>query len=137
MKQFRFKIFAGFALLVSAFIVLSSFTDNRISQQESDPPSSQFEIPDDVSKIFENKCFDCHNVNSEGDKAKEKLLIDKMPELSKAKLISKLDAIAETMKEGEMPPEKFLAKYPEYTPTKEEADRLIEWANGAADDLLK
>ena len=137
MKQFRFKIFAGFALLISAFIVFSSFTDNRASLQENDPPENQFEIPDDVNKIFENKCFDCHNVNAEGEKSKKKLLIDKLPELSKAKLISKLDAIAETMKEGEMPPEKFLTKYPEYTPTKEEAQLLIDWANSTADELLK
>ncbi len=137
MKKFRFKNFAGLTLLISAFIVLSAFTNNQTTFQEKNPPENQFAIPENINEILNNKCFDCHNVNAEGEKAKKKLLLDKLPELSKAKLISKLDGIAETMKEGEMPPEKFLSKYPEYTPTKEESQLLIDWANSAADELLK
>ena len=74
---------------------------------------------------------------SSNDKAKEKLLIDKLTELSKAKLVAKLDGIAEAVGKNEMPPEKFLAKYPDKALTKEEAKQLMDWAKAASEELMK
>ncbi|RLD54011.1 MAG: hypothetical protein DRJ05_15430 [Bacteroidetes bacterium] len=123
-------------LLAVVFISLTAF--NKINFQEPQEKSkTSFEIPEDVNVILKNKCFDCHNVNADGEKAKKKLLIDKLSTLSKAKLIGKLEAISETATEKEMPPEKFLAKYPEYTLTDGEAKQLSEWAIAVSDELLK
>ena len=36
-----------------------------------------------------------------------------------------------------MPPEKFLAKYPDKALTEDEAKRLMDWANETADGLMK
>ena len=125
-----------YTLTAGLFISLTAFV--KINTQEPQEKSkTTFAIPQDVNTIFQNKCFDCHNVDADGEKSKKKLLIDKLPDLSKAKLIGKLDAISEVADEKEMPPEKFLKKYPEYTLTDEEAKRLSEWATTASDELLK
>ena len=137
MKKNKIKVLIWLPVIAGSFVLFTAFGTFSTNQSGKAGPEDGFVIPDDVNEILNNKCFDCHNVNAEGEKAKKKLLLDKLPELSKAKLISKLDGIAETMKEGEMPPEKFLTKYPEYTPTREEAQLLIDWANSAADELLK
>jgi hypothetical protein len=100
-------------------------------------PGDDFVIPDDVSAILDKSCFGCHNMEAKSDKAKKKLLLDKMGELSPAKLVGKLGEISDVVKENEMPPEKFLAKYPDKKLTEEESKRLIEWADQTADALLK
>ncbi|NOX48607.1 MAG: heme-binding domain-containing protein [Chlorobi bacterium] len=125
-----------FTIIAGLFISLTAFVSKN-TQRPLEKPKTVFTIPEDVNTIFQNKCFDCHNVNADGEKSKKKLLIDKLPTLSKAKLIGKLDAISEVADEKEMPPEKFLAKYPEYTLTDDEAKRLSEWATAASDKMMK
>lgn len=125
-----------FTLIAGLFISLTAFNITNI-QEPQEKSKAGFEIPEDVNTILQNKCFDCHNVGADGEKAKKKLLIDNLATLSKAKLIGKLDAISEVSLEKEMPPEKFLAKYPEYTLTDDEAKRLSEWATAVSDELLK
>ena len=107
------------------------------SLMENPVPEEGFVIPDDINQIFEKSCFGCHNVESSSDKAQKKLLIDQLTELSKAKLVAALDDIVEVLEENEMPPEKFLTKYPDKALTENEAKRLKEWANEAAEGLMK
>ncbi len=122
-------------LPVMAFVLIlsASFKDvsHNFGQQD------KFTIPTEVNTIFDKSCFGCHNSESTNEKGKEKLLIDKLPELSKAKLIAKLDGIAEVVGKNEMPPEKFLSKYPDKALTKEEAKLLKEWAETTSAELLK
>jgi len=130
------KQILNFVLIAGLFILLTAFVKANI-QEPQEKSKAGFEIPEDVNTILQNKCFDCHNVGADGEKAKKKLLIDKLPTLSKAKLIGKLDAISEVTAEKEMPPEKFLAKYPEYTLTDDEAKLLSDWATTVSDEMLK
>ena len=109
----------------------------KASLRETPVPEEGFVIPDDVNQIFEKSCFGCHNVESTSDKAQKKLLIDQLTELSKAKLVSALDDIGEVLEENEMPPKKFLAKYPDKALTENEAKRLKEWANETVEELMK
>jgi len=109
----------------------------KASLMENSGPEEGFVIPEDVNQIFEKSCFGCHNVESSSDKAKKKLLIDQLAELSKTKLVAKLDDIGEVVAENEMPPEKFLAKYPDKALTEDEANRLKNWANEAMEGLMK
>ncbi len=76
-------------------------------------------------------------MDATSDKAKKKLLIDQLHELSKIKLVAALGDIKETVENGDMPPQKFLDKYPDKALTAEEAEKLKDWAGKAADDLLK
>jgi len=123
--------------VIALFIMLSSFQDRNQFQIVPAAPGDKFIIPEDISSIFDKSCFGCHNVDAESDKSKKKLLIDKLGDLSKAKLVAKLGEISEVVEQNEMPPEKFLAKYPDKALTKEEAQRLKEWADDVVEGLLK
>lgn len=123
--------------LVASTSILFSFKNTEKTQSSPLIPGNDIVIPENVQLIIDNSCFGCHNMDAKSDKAKDKLLFDKLNDLSKAKLVAKLDGIAVTVEEGEMPPEKFLAKNPEKALSKEEAAAIINWANQTADKLLE
>ncbi len=133
MKNARIITLSVFTLAIA---FLMSFT---IPEKETiaTPEGDKFEIPSDIQDIFDKSCFGCHNTDTKNDKGKKKLMIDKLANLSKAKLVGKLDGIVEAVKENEMPPEKFLEKFPENKLTKEEAKKLMDWANNSAEELMK
>jgi hypothetical protein len=127
----KFLVYLGIGTLTSA--MLFGFSLNKSSVITDDNPV--IEIPENINAIFEKSCFGCHNSESRNDKAKEKFMIDKLTKLKKSKLAAKLSEIGEVMEEGEMPPEKFAAKYPDKVPSAEDTKILIEWANKTADSL--
>jgi len=136
MKKFSFKSILFFpAVIVMVFLFTAFEMDNDITANPG--PEESFEIPEDIQSIFDNSCFGCHNAESQSEKGKKKLMIDKMHELSTAKLIAALEDITDVVDEGEMPPEKFLAKYPEKALTDEEVEKIKVWVDKTADDLLK
>jgi mono/diheme cytochrome c family protein len=122
---------------IALSIILTAFITENKPSPRSYFQEDGFTIPEDVNAIFDKSCFGCHNSESDSDKAKDKLTIDKLGELSKAKLVGKLGEIGEVVGKNEMPPEKFLAKYPDKALTGEEAKRLSEWTETAAEELLK
>ena len=127
-----------FILAVAAlFLILTAFQTASHTAAGVAVSGDEFAVPEDVSAIFDKSCFGCHNVESQAEKAQKKLLIDQLGDLSKAKLVGKLGEIGEVVQKNEMPPEKFLAKYPDKALTEEEAKRLVEWTESAANDLLK
>jgi hypothetical protein len=136
MKKINYTLLL-LAVIGLSSLLLTSFGKNGSEPSLSSTPQEKFIIPEGINTIFENKCFGCHNTESTNDKAKEKLLIDKLPELSKAKLVAKLDGIAEIIGKNEMPPEKFLTKYPDKTLSKEEAKQITDWANATTTELMK
>lgn len=133
MKKMNWSLIVWLPAIMFMLILFSSF-DNHLLKSN---PEEKFVIPEGITAIMDKSCFGCHNDESSNDKAKEKLLIDKMAGLSKAKLVAKLDGIAETVGKNEMPPEKFLAKYPDKALTKEEAKQLMDWAKAASEELMK
>lgn len=137
MKKTKFSILVILPVIGFAFVLFTSFENNGSNTSLNSAPEEKFLIPEEINSILDNKCFGCHNTESTNDKAKEKLLIDKLSDLTKAKLVSKLDGIAETVGKNEMPPEKFLAKYPEKELTKEESKQIENWAKAASEELLK
>jgi cytochrome c553 len=129
--------FTLLSLLAVAFIALTAFVSQPPVMLDSNPEGTEFVIAEDVNAILDNKCFGCHNVESKNEKGKKKLMIDQLSELSKAKLVAALGNISETVENGDMPPQKFLDNYPDKALTEEEAQAIKEWADNAADDLLK
>ena len=119
------------ALIAVAVIFQSSTLFN-----ENNNVAGDLNIPENVKSVLDNKCYGCHNVEAQSDKAKDKLLIDKLGDLSKSKMIAKLGDIAEVAGEGAMPPEKFLEQKPEKKLTEDEQKLLVDWAEKAADELL-
>jgi hypothetical protein len=119
------------ALIAIAVIFQSSILFNGNSNIAED-----VNIPEDVKSVLDNKCFGCHNMEAKSDKAKDKLLLDKLGDLSKSKMIATLGNIGEVAGEGSMPPEKFLEQKPEKKLTEDEQKLLVDWAEKAADEML-
>jgi len=125
------------ALAAFAFLLFSAFQADVQPKKTISDAEATFEIPEEIQSILDKSCFGCHNVDATSDKAKKKLLIDQMHELSKIKLVAALGDIKETVENGDMPPQKFLDKNPDKALTAQEAEKLKDWAGKAADDLLK
>jgi mono/diheme cytochrome c family protein len=94
-------------------------------------------VPDNVKAIVDKSCFGCHNTDSKNDKAKEKLDLKTFDALGKKEMIHALGEIAETVEENEMPPAKFLEKFPDKKLTDAEKKILIDWANNEGKALMK
>jgi hypothetical protein len=123
--------------LTAVFFISTAFISLQSSSNNNLVPEDGFAIPEDVNQIFEKSCFGCHNLESSNDKAKKKFMIDELSGLSKAKLVAALGNIGEVLEENEMPPEKFLAKYPDKALTDDEAKRLKDWAEETVNELMK
>ena len=128
MPDKRFVSIAFVAFLVSSFLV---------SATEYQTEGKTVKMPDDVKAIIENSCFGCHNTDSKNDKGKEKLDLKTLDSLTKNKMIASLKNISETIEENEMPPAKFLEKFPDKKLTDAEKKILMEWANSEAKTLIK
>ncbi len=93
------------------------------------------EIPDDVQAVIDNSCYGCHNSDSRNDKAKKKLSFDKLSKLKTYKVVGKLTDIQEIIMEGEMPPKKFVKKYPDHALSDDGKDLLLGWAKKSANKI--
>ena len=91
----------------------------------------------EVNAIIDSKCYGCHNSESKNNKGRKKLSFDTMDKLSIYKQIGKYEGIHEAVLESEMPPKKFLAKYPDKALTSNEKEVLIAWAKSKGEELTK
>jgi mono/diheme cytochrome c family protein len=123
------------SFLAVGIISVGALTSFNTKEASIPSPSDAFEIPENINAIFKNSCYGCHNSESKNEKGREKLMIDELTNLKKGKLAAKLNKIAEITAEGEMPPEKFLNKYPDKALSEEDAKTLIEWAKASAEAL--
>lgn len=122
-----------FSIVFAVFMVSSVL----VSATENQTETKTVKMPDDVKAIIEKSCFGCHNTDSKNDKAKEKLDLKTLYSLTKNKMIASLKDIAETVEENEMPPAKFLEKFPDKKLTDTEKKILMDWANSEAKALMK
>jgi hypothetical protein len=127
----KFLHYLGIGIMTSAMLFSFNLNDANLINEEG----PKIEIPENINAIFKKSCFGCHNSESRNTKAKDKFMIDKLNNLKKSKLASKLKKISKVMKEGKMPPEKFAAKYPDRVPSAEDTKILIEWAEKEASSL--
>lgn len=125
---------------LSAFAMVAFFQLTPVKTAEVHNNNYNIEAPEfpaDVKAIIDKSCFGCHSEKGRSDDAKDALRWDKLGEYDKAKLVSVMDGIIETIEKEEMPPEKFLEKKPEIKPTKDEYAVLLKWAEQEADKLLE
>ena len=125
--------FSLFFILITALII-SSFTKSVNNRQIQ---STSYEVPEDINAIFDKSCIMCHNKDAKNEKSKGKLMLDGMAELTKSQQISKLSKISKAVKKGEMPPEKFIAKYPEKALSDDDKKALVSWSKNYAKELAK
>lgn len=116
---------------------LLSFTFNTNVPESASTADNQLEIPENVQQVIDKSCYGCHNSESKSDKGKKKLQWDKLGDMKSYKLIGKLTDIADIVSNSEMPPEQFLEKKPEATPTAVEKKILVDWAENTAMKLAE
>jgi uncharacterized membrane protein len=130
-KQMKKKTF------ISAVAILFLIVSTAVFATDKPTKTTTQTMPDDVKAIVKKSCFGCHNSNSKNEDAKEELSFDKLDGLSAMKKISAFKHIGETVEENEMPPKKFVEKYPDKKLTNEEKQTLISWAKKEAEALVK
>jgi mono/diheme cytochrome c family protein len=132
MKRFIISTF----IIIAAALAVTAFSIP--SGQDNNPPQDKAPVlfPEDVQKILETSCYDCHTEASSNAKAKMKLNISKWSEMSDAKKVGKMESISETIKSGEMPPAKYLEKFPEKALTQEQKDIVTKWVTEESNKLM-
>ena len=112
------------------------FVSLMVSATEKTSAKEPVTMPENVKSIIDNKCMGCHNTDSRNDKAKEKLDFKTMDGLAKIKKIGTYKHIVEALEKNEMPPEKFLARFPEKKLSEDEAKLIMDWAKKEASSLM-
>ena len=123
--------------LTSVLTVLFLFVAVSAMSTEKPTKKSPEKMPDNVKAIIDKSCFGCHNTNSKNEDAKESLDFKKMTGLSDIKKISAYKNIGETVEDNDMPPKRFLKKYPDKALTDKEKQELIAWAKKEAEAIVK
>lgn len=121
--------------ITSVFIAV--FFMIAVAASGENDPEKKSTMPDNVKAAIEKSCFGCHNTGSKNEDAKEELDFKKLDDLSKIKKISAYKKIGETVEEGEMPPKKFLQKYPDKKLNDKEIKLLMDWSKKEAEALVK
>lgn len=129
MKKMMLPAFVFATFIFGAFITNTAY--------KNAPVPGVKELPEQVKSIVDQSCFQCHNADSENEKAREALDFKTIDKLGRVKKITTLKEISEVVEKGEMPPKKFLEKFPEKKLTEEQAKILADWSKKEIDALLK
>jgi hypothetical protein len=125
---------------------------NISSQVSATDISKTIPVPDNVQAILKNACYDCHSNNtnypwyayiqpsgwllaSHIAEAKGKLNFNEFGNLSVRRQISKLDGIANSIKDNIMPLASYKMMHKNARLTKYEKELLIKWAQQSQDNL--
>ena len=120
-----FSIFAAFFFMLT----IVAWGTNK--------PSKTNAMPDDVKAVIENSCFGCHNTDSRNEDGKKELDFNKLDSLSKIKMISAYKEIGEVLEKNEMPPKKFLERFPDKALSEDHKQLLLDWSKKEAEALVK
>jgi hypothetical protein len=120
-----------FSIVTFGSLLFMNF--NRVQSNDFKPVNNKYEVPENIQAIIDKSCFGCHNSDSKNEKGKKKLSWDLMKNGYKThKIIAKLGEIEEVLQKDEMPPEKFLAKYPDKKLSDKDRQSMIDWARETA-----
>lgn len=129
--MYRKNLFPG-VLVALMLLVAFGF---KVSNNPTNSAAS--ETSEEVKAVIQNKCFGCHNTDSKNDKAKEKLDFKTLEALSGPDKVKAFREIADEVKDEEMPPKKFLERFPDKALTKDEHELLMSWAKEEAKNAMK
>ncbi len=153
MKKF-FKM-VGFVLLF-ALVVIQFFPKNYPANLAADENDivSYHHVPEDVAKILETSCYDCHSnqvtypwysyvapvsflMSHDIHEGKEELNFSEWGKYEKKRMIKKLDEIAEEVEEGEMPLPIYQVIHGNARLSEEQREKLVEWAEKLTEEIMK
>lgn len=148
----RRKKVSGAILLVLIAIQFIQVTPNRTHTVSTQNIFAVYEIPDGVTAIFRESCFDCHSNNTQYPwysriqpfgwwmathirEGKAELNFDEYGLYSKRRRISKLKSIYNSVQDGSMPLASYTWMHKEAKLTDDEKDLLLNWTRKVTDSL--
>ena len=150
MSRFKKVLIAiGIAMIAIQFI---HPTPNKSNQASATDISKTVNIPGSVQTILKNACYDCHSNNTvypwysnfqpmawfmagHIKEAKEKLNFSEFGSYSPRRQISKLDGIANSIKDDIMPLSSYKLMHKSANLSTDEKALLINWAHQSKDIL--
>lgn len=140
---------AGIVFIAIQFIQPAKNINNQVSATDI---SKTIPVPDNVQTIFKNACYDCHSNNTvypwysnfqpmawfmagHIKEAKEKLNFSEFGSYSTRRQISKLDGIANSIKDDIMPLSSYKLMHKNARLSTNEKELLIKWAQQSQDIL--
>ncbi|MGW8314345.1 MAG: heme-binding domain-containing protein [Bacteroidales bacterium] len=93
--------------------------------------------PEEVQKILESSCYDCHTSAGRNDDAKKALNFEEWDGYRLTKKISVLDKMTEVIKEDKMPPGKYLEFKPDRKLDTTQKDLILKWAEETSNALME
>lgn len=134
-KQFLLSIaFFTVVLALLAFTYPSGGKSPASANPPHDIPDLGF--PEDVAKILETSCYDCHINEASNSKAKMKLNFSKWNELSDSRKVARLDGICKEIQKGDMPPSKYVSKNPAAAMSAEQKETVCNWTGEETKKLM-
>ena len=139
-------------ILVVIQFIPSGMPDNNLAAGQD--IHDVIEVPENVSSIFKNACYDCHSqevkypwysyiapvsflVARDIRVGREELDFSKWGELTKRKQIKVLNEISEEVEEGNMPMKIYPPLHPEAKLTQKDRDLIMGWTKLAAEWILE
>lgn len=138
------KILIG--LLVALVIIQFIRPERNVaSAMSANDISTKYTVPDDVNKLLQKACNDCHSNNTvypwysniqpvgwwlqnHVNEGKEELNFSEFATYKNKKAAHKLEEVVELVEEGEMPLESYTIVHKEAKLTNEEKATLVTWA---------
>ncbi|MFO7614936.1 MAG: heme-binding domain-containing protein [Bacteroidales bacterium] len=136
MKNQVLTFIAYFAVLLAllAFTVPSGNNSNHHPYPSMEELALGF--PEEVTKLLENSCYECHINSARNAKAKSKLNFSKWNDLSDARKIARLGDIYKTLNKGSMPPSRYLSKNPDKALDKAQKELLCKWTEEEINKIM-
>lgn len=147
-------------LLVILFVILIAFITIQFIQPARNISGQVlqtdilkiYNIPQNVSALFKNSCYDCHSNNTnypwysniqpvgwflaeDIKDGKAKVNFSEFGSLSSRRQISKLRNIEKRIKDGTMPLQGYQLMHPSARLTEEEKQMLIDWIQSTRDSI--
>lgn len=149
------SIFKKILLILLILFIAIQFIQpagNKTGQVEDANISKAVSVPANVQTILKNACYDCHSnnttypwyahlqpvgwtLNSHIIKGKKELNFSEFGSYSTRRQQSKLKAIADQIKDNEMPLYSYTIMHKSARLTKEEKSIIINWTQKASDSL--
>lgn len=132
-------ILSGIVLFSTVLAVMAfTFPAGNPSTNLINPPQEKVApaFPENVGKVLETSCFDCHSNTSSNAKALSKINFSKWNDLSDAKKVGKMEAIKDMVTKGDMPPKKYVTNYPDRAPGQEQKDIISKWVTEESARLM-
>ncbi len=140
--------------LLAAFLVIQ-FIHPKPNKSKGDQPNyigKTFSIPGDVKSVLRKACNDCHSnntrypwysniqpvdwwLNKHIKEGKKGLNLDEYTNKRLRYQFHKMEEVIEMVKEGKMPLNSYTWLHKDAKLSKDEKDKLINWANSVMDTL--